>query len=581
VQLDEGRRGTWQLQLLAPEIDAYWRTINYQQVEDAVTWTEFAPPLTQEQLREGLTNQFDFNQEQLALLERRILEGTGKISFRLNGPRTGYNNLFAWDSGYGPASAGAAPELFLNLGPSPQETPPPHYVVITSTPTPENVLTAAAEAVRLTAEATRIGTATPLPPNWVTPFVVTATPTPENEATAQAMSQEATAIALVTGLPPNVATATPTPTITPAPTYVVITSTPTPENVLTAAAEATRIGTVTPLPANWATPIVVTSTPTPENEATSQARDLLATAVALTTGTATVIPGNMQTATATPAFIWIEPIVSPTPTLTPSPTPQLIPTVLLGKIIFLSHREEGITETDSPQAELSQSPPRAYAFDPETGQLGRLTNIWPYEVAAIRDAWSSDAVYEAYNKQLLWTSIEDERGNRTPTEVFAIHYYDHLYKVEHQVTHLGAGWAWDPAWSPVGNQIAFVSNDSADNEIWVINHDGSHQMQLTSSNEAYNAREIGKDTFVPEVNGHPTWSPDGQQIVFYSNRTGNNQLWIMNKDGSEQRLLMDWNPYNDWDPVWIKYLDSAPPLAREPDWRFLKPPEESQVVDDK
>ena len=60
-------------------------------------------------------------------------------------------------------------------------------------------------------------------------------------------------------------------------------------------------------------------------------------------------------------------------------------------------------------------------------------------------------------------------------------------------------------------------------------------------------------------------------MVFYSNRTGTNQLWLMNADGSEQRPLMAVNPYNDFDPVWVKYLEPAPPLERQPDWRFVKP----------
>ena len=191
-------------------------------------------------------------------------------------------------------------------------------------------------------------------------------------------------------------------------------------------------------------------------------------------------------------------------------------------------------------------------FDPETGQLGRLTDIWPYKAAADRDAWSADLTYEAYTQELLWANVDGRSVTR-----LAIHYYDHIYKAEQIVTHMGAGIVYDPAWSPVSDELAFVATESGNDEIWVINKDGSNVRQLTRNEW--------------EWDKHPTWSPDGQTILFYSNRTGNNQLWIMNKDGGEQRLLMDWTPFNDWDPVWIKYREPLPPLKREPDWRFIKP----------
>jgi Tol biopolymer transport system component len=188
--------------------------------------------------------------------------------------------------------------------------------------------------------------------------------------------------------------------------------------------------------------------------------------------------------------------------------------------------------------------------------------MWPYEVAATREAWSADRNYETYTRLLLWTNVQDSNENIKPTEILAIHYYDYRYKVEQVVTKMGAGIAYDPVWSPAGNEIAFVSTESMNDEIWLIRHDGSNARQLTRNEW--------------EWDKHPSWSPDGQQIVFFSNRTGNNQLWIMNKDGSGQRLLLDWNPYNDWNPVWIKYPDPAPRLEREPDWRFRKPSDEIQ-----
>ena len=55
-----------------------------------------------------------------------------------------------------------------------------------------------------------------------------------------------------------------------------------------------------------------------------------------------------------------------------------------------------------------------------------------------------------------------------------------------------------------------------------------------------------------EWDKHPTWSPDGSQIVFYSNReSGRRQLWIMNADGADQTNLSK-NEYNDWDPMWVR-----------------------------
>ena len=248
----------------------------------------------------------------------------------------------------------------------------------------------------------------------------------------------------------------------------------------------------------------------------------------------------------------------PSPTGLPDSTPQPIPSALLGKVLFRSDREGRDAEDV------------IYLFDPETGELGRLTDNWPYFAARKRNAYSADAVYRTYNKKLLWTNVEvgDELvgTTRMPTTVYALHVYDYKYKVENVITKFGSGWVWDPVWSPTSNQIAFVSNDSGDDEIWVINHDGTGANRLTETNEAFNAANIGKDTFIPEVNGYPSWSPDGSKIVFWSNRTGNRQLWIMNADGSDEQLLMgwdNWTPYNDWDPVWVKYLNPPPPEDQE------------------
>jgi hypothetical protein len=122
----------------------------------------------------------------------------------------------------------------LPSGPLTDGTPEPTatFVVVTSTPSPENILTVAAIAPTATYLAAITGTPTPLPPNWVTPFAVTATPQPANQATAQFQQTEATAFAQLFGsptpLPPNAITATPRPqptlppTETPTPVFIVL-----------------------------------------------------------------------------------------------------------------------------------------------------------------------------------------------------------------------------------------------------------------------------------------------------------------------------------------------------------------------
>lgn len=95
-------------------------------------------------------------------------------------------------------------------------------------------------------------------------------------------------------------------------------------------------------------------------------------------------------------------------------------------------------------------------------------------------------------------------------------------------------WDWDPDWAPNGGPIVYQSKEGPHWEIFRINPDGSGVTALT--------RPV--TTLVDQLpsNVAPAFSPDGSQVVFLSNRRDDNdagpwRLWVMNADGSNQRLL--------------------------------------------
>ena len=96
------------------------------------------------------------------------------------------------------------------------------------------------------------------------------------------------------------------------------------------------------------------------------------------------------------------------------------------------------------------------------------------------------------------------------------------------------GYFHDPAWQPGGGRIVFHRKQGSHWQIYAVNPDGSGLAALTRPVTA----------LVDELpsNVAPAWSPDGQHIVYVSNRNsiesaGAWHLWVMNADGSNQRML--------------------------------------------
>ena len=91
-----------------------------------------------------------------------------------------------------------------------------------------------------------------------------------------------------------------------------------------------------------------------------------------------------------------------------------------------------------------------------------------------------------------------------------------------------------PTWSPDGSRISFISDRTGELDIYLMNPDGSELLNLTNHS--------GNNT-------SPIWSPDGKQIAFISDRDGHEEVYVMNIDGSKQTRLTN-DPNTKSEPSW-------------------------------
>jgi TolB protein len=92
-----------------------------------------------------------------------------------------------------------------------------------------------------------------------------------------------------------------------------------------------------------------------------------------------------------------------------------------------------------------------------------------------------------------------------------------------------------PSWSPDGGSIAYKSNIDGDYDIYVIDLQTGNRWKVTDN----------------DCDDHaPVWSPDGRQFVFYSDCDGNREIFVIDADGGNRKQLTETSGVYNWFAVW-------------------------------
>jgi TolB protein len=184
------------------------------------------------------------------------------------------------------------------------------------------------------------------------------------------------------------------------------------------------------------------------------------------------------------------------------------------------------------------------------------------EVQNYLPAWSPDGT------KIAFTSSRD--GNQE------IYYMNRDGSGLHRVTNNPAIDV-TPTWAPTGQQIAFVSDRTGRPQIYVVNIDGTGLKPITNetacdrptwSREPFNEIAYtsqsggGHDIRVYEFstgqfrtvtdgigsNESPAFSPNGRHIAFSSDRSGREQIYVIDRDGQNLRQITKAgrNRYPNW-----------------------------------
>ena len=102
------------------------------------------------------------------------------------------------------------------------------------------------------------------------------------------------------------------------------------------------------------------------------------------------------------------------------------------------------------------------------------------------------------------------------------------------------GYDAEGSYSADGKQIVFCSNRDGNLELYIMDADGKNVRKLTNAPKCYN--------------GGPFFSPDGKKVIFRSDRKEKDrlQLYVIDVDGKNEKALTTNDKWIYWAPFWWK-----------------------------
>lgn len=202
-------------------------------------------------------------------------------------------------------------------------------------------------------------------------------------------------------------------------------------------------------------------------------------------------------------------------------TPRRLSSVLALLALALIWASPGPAQAQSPgeQAEGEMTAPD------EPGDVGETEDEdEKWSVTEPPETWGEWSTVAIDTAEMTWSNVDvSPDGETIVFDMLGDIYTVPLEGGDATALTEGIDWSFQPRYSPDGSQIAFISDRSGGDNLWIMGADGSEPRQVTAEKE--------------HLVHNPNWSPDGRYLVakkgFTSTRSiPAGEIWMFHAQGN-------------------------------------------------